>query len=124
MKLSGWTGQPGTLTIGMPAFDFHSQPEVVGQAHAAGRVAGHRVDAAVGGAGAAGDDGQRLRGQPVDPVAGGDRLPGLLVGAERRPVALRLDLLVRDRAFHDEHERIELALLGVVQCFMKSSPIS
>jgi hypothetical protein len=26
MKLSGWTGQPGTLTIGSPALDFQSQP--------------------------------------------------------------------------------------------------
>ncbi len=26
MKLSGWTGQPGTLTMGMPADDFQSQP--------------------------------------------------------------------------------------------------
>lgn len=26
MKLSGCTGQPGTLTIGNPAFDFQSQP--------------------------------------------------------------------------------------------------
>ena len=72
------------------------------------------MDAAVGRAGADRDDGQRLGRQPVDPVAGGDRLAGLLVGAERGPVALFLDLLVGDRAFDDQDERVEPALLGLV----------
>ena len=105
MKLSGCTGQPGTLTIGRPPADAEVPAEVVGQAHAAGRVAGHRVDAAVGGAGADGDDGPGLRREPVDPPVERDRLAGGLVVAERRPVALAVDLLVRDRALDHEHER-------------------
>ena len=67
MKLSGWTGQPGTQTMGMPACERQLPAEVVGQAHAAGRVALHRVNAAVGGAGAGGDDGPGVRREPVDP---------------------------------------------------------
>ena len=63
--------------------------QVVGQAHAPGRVAGHGVDAAVGRARAGGDHGPGLRGQPVDPVAGRDRLAGRRVGAERRPSSPR-----------------------------------
>ena len=96
MKLSGCTGQPGTLTMGSPAFDRQSQPEVIGQAHAAGGIAFHGVNAAIGGAGSARDHGQRLGRQAVDPFAGGDRLAGLGVGAQRGPVAFLLDLLVGD----------------------------
>ena len=33
MKLSGWTGQPGTLTIGRPACDAEVPAEIVGEAH-------------------------------------------------------------------------------------------
>ena len=44
-----------------------------------------------------------------------DRLSGRLVGAHRRPVALALDLLVGDRAFDDQHERIELPCRGLVE---------
>ena len=38
MKLSGCTGHPGTFTIGTPALDFQLPAQVVGQAHAPGRV--------------------------------------------------------------------------------------
>ena len=48
----------------------------------------HRMDAAVRRAGAGRDDRQRLGREPVDPLAGRDRLAGLVIGAERRPVAL------------------------------------
>ena len=47
---------------------FPVPAEIVGQPHAAGRIAFHGVDAAVGRAGAGGDDGQRLGRQPVDPL--------------------------------------------------------
>jgi hypothetical protein len=39
-----------------------------------------------------------------------------------RPVAFLLDLLVGNRAFHHQHEGIQLALLAWYQYFMKSSP--
>ena len=71
---------------------------------------GHGVDAAVGGAGAGRDDGQRLGGEAVDPLAGGDRLAGLRVGAQGGPVAFALDLLVGDRALDDQDEGVEPAL--------------
>ncbi len=71
------------------------------------------MDAAVGGAGADGEHDERLGGQPVEPLAGGHRLPGLGVVAEAAPVALGLDRLVRDRPLDDEHERLQLAALGL-----------
>ena len=99
--------------------------QVIGQAHAAGGVARHGVDAAVGGAGAGRDDGPGLGGQAVDPVAGRDRLAGLLVGAQGRPVALVLDLLVGDRALDDQDERVASRPSSAwYQYFMKSSPTS
>src|SRR6478735_10189633 len=84
-------------------------PEVVGDTHGAGRVAGHRVDAAVGRAGAYGDDGGRLAGQPVQPLGGLDRLAGHRVGTEPGPVALLLDRLVGDGPLDDEDERLQLS---------------
>ena len=72
-----------------------------------------RVDAAVGRAGADGEDRQRLRREAVDPVVDGHRLAGVGVVAEPRPVAVAVDLLVGDRALDDEHERIELAAVGL-----------
>ena len=41
--------------------------------------------------------------------SGGDRLAGLGVGAECRPVAVAIDLLVGDRAFDHQHEVRQLA---------------
>ena len=89
--------------------------EVVGHAHRAGRVAGHRVDAAVRRAGADGDDRRRLRapaGRATRVVVIGWPVAGLLPNAA--PVALVLDRLVRDRALDDQHERLELAAVGLV----------
>ena len=90
-------------------------PEVVGHAHRPGRVAGHRVDAAVGGAGADGDDGERLRREAVEPLVGRDRLAGHRVVAEAAPVALAGELLVGDRTLDDEHERLQLAAVGLAE---------
>ena len=87
--------------------------EVVGHAHGAGRVAGHGVDAAVGGAGAGGDDGGGLGRQPVQPLAGGHRLAGRRVVAEPAPVALVVQLLVGDGALDHQHERLQLAAVGL-----------
>ena len=109
VMLSGCTGQPGRLTIGIPSRERQPAAEVVAQAHRAGRVVAHRRDAAVGRAGAEGQHRRGLRRQPVDPRGGRDRLPGLGVHAEPGPVAVAVDLLVRDRALEHEHERIELA---------------
>ena len=53
---------------------FPLPAEIIGKAHRAGRIALHGVNAAVGRAGARGDDRPRFRRQPVDPVAGRDRL--------------------------------------------------
>ena len=88
--------------------------QVVAQAHGAGRVVAHRRHAAVGRARPDGHDGGRLRRQPVDPGAGGDRLAALGVDAEPRPVALAVDLLVGHRALEHEHEGVEAPALGVV----------
>ena len=87
--------------------------EVVRHPHRAGGVARHGVDAAVGGAGADGEDGERLGREPIQPFAGGHRLAGLGVVPEAAPVALGLDLLVRDGALDDQHERLQLAALGL-----------
>ena len=62
---------------------------------------------------------QGLGRQAIDPLAGGDRLAGLRIGAERGPVAFLLDLLVGNRALDDQHEGIELALLGLVPEFQE-----
>ena len=124
MKLSGCTGQPGTLTIGMPPGRAEVPAQVVGQAHAAGGVAGHGVDAAVGGAGADGDDGQRLGRQPVDPGVEGDGLARLRVVAHRGPVAVAVDVLVGDGALDDEDERAQLAAAAWRKARRKSSPVS
>ena len=91
-------GQPGMLTTGRPGGRLPVPAEVVGEAHRAGRVVLHRRDAAVGRAGPDRDHGGGLRRQAVDPLVRGDRLPGLGVVADRRPVALAAQLLVRDRA--------------------------
>src|SRR6516225_3195718 len=88
--------------------------EVVRHAHRAGRVPRHRVDPAVGGAGADGEDHGRLRRQPVEPFACRHRLTGLGGVAEAAPVALRLDRLVRDGALDDEDERLEFTAVGLV----------
>src|SRR3954452_1221144 len=81
-----------------------------GEGHAAGRVARHRVDAAVRGARPDRDHAPRLRGEPVEPPVQREGLARRLVVAERGPVALAVDVLVGDRALDDEHERrVELA---------------
>ena len=92
---------------GQPAGRTPGPAEIVRQAHGAGRVALHRMDAAVGGAGADGDDGPGPRRQAVDPVARRDRLPGGRIGPEGGPVALGLVGLVGDRALDHEDERAE-----------------
>jgi hypothetical protein len=89
--------------------------QVILQAHAAGRIARHGRDAAVSAAGAGGDHGPRLRGQPVDPVAGQDRLAGRRVSAQAGPVALGLVPLVGDRPLDDEQEQLELPLRRAAQ---------
>ena len=91
VMLSGWTGQPGRLTIGTPRRDTQPGAQVVAQSHRTGGIAAHRRDPAVGGARAERQHGGRARRQPVDPGAGGDRLTGLGVDPERRPVALAVD---------------------------------
>ena len=57
--------------------------------------------------------------QAVNPLVGGDGLTGLRIRSETRPVAFLLDLLVRDRAFDHQHERIELALFRLIPEFQE-----
>ena len=114
VMLSGCTGQPGRLTIGMPSRESQFQPEVVAQAHRAGRVVAHRRDPAVGGARAEREHGRGPGREPVDPRVGRGSA-GRSRGRRRsRPVALAVDLLVGDRALEHEDERIELAGGGAI----------
>ena len=98
----------------MPELRLPIPAQIVGQAHAAGRIALHGVNAAVGGAGAAGDDGPGPRSEPIDPLANGDRLAGLGVGSETGPVTLGLVGFVGDRAFDHQDERPEFSGGGLV----------
>src|SRR6185295_11071271 len=50
-----------------------------------------------------------FRRKAVDPLADGYRLIGIFVGAESRPVTFGLVFLVRNRAFGDQQEGIDLA---------------
>ena len=52
MKLSGCTGTTGHVHDRQAGLRFPIPAQIIGQAHAAGRIAGHGVNAAVGGAGA------------------------------------------------------------------------
>ncbi len=56
---------------------------------------------------------QCFRREPIDPLVCRDRLAGVGIRAHRGPVAFLLDLLVRNGAFHHEHERVELAFRRV-----------
>ena len=50
---------------------------------------------------------------------GRDRLAGLRIGSQGRPVAFFLDLLVGDRSFHHQNERLQLALLRQIPVLQK-----
>ncbi len=113
-RLSGWIGQPGHAHDRQPGLRRPLPAEVVGHAHRSRRVARHGVDAAVRRAGADRDDRCRLGRQPVEPLGGLHRLPGHRVVPERGPVALLLDRLVGDRTLDHQHERLELAAVGLV----------
>src|SRR5262249_42571331 len=101
----GLDGTAGDVDDGDAGLRPPAPAEVVGHAHRPGGVAGHGVDAAVGGAGAGGDDRVGLRGQVVDPGGQGDGLAGPPVGADGGPVPLVLDVLVGDRPLDDQDER-------------------
>ena len=104
----GLDGAAGDVDDGQPAGRAPVPAQVVGEAHGPGGVAGHGVDAAVGGTGADGDDGPGAWGQPVDPAGGGDGLTGVGVGAEAGPAPLDVARLVGDGALDDEDEGVEL----------------
>ena len=86
---------------------------------AAGGIAFHGMNAAVGGARAAGHDGPGARSEPVDPMASGDRLAGSRIGPETGPIALGLVVLVGDRAFDHQDERAQLSGGGLVEGLQK-----
>ncbi len=92
-------------------------PQIVGHTHGTGRISGHRVDTAVGRAGSDRDDRGGLGRQPVEPLAGGHRLPGRRIVAEPAPVALVVQLLVRDGSLDDQHERFEFTPVGLEEPF-------
>ena len=72
------------------------------------------MNAAVGGAGSAGDDGESLGSEAVDPLAGGDGLAGVGISSQTCPVAFLLDLLVGDGSLDNKHERVKPARLRLV----------
>ncbi len=72
-------------------------------------IARHRMDTAVSGAGADGDDRSGLGRQPIQPFAGGHRLSCRGVVSEPAPIPFVLDLLVRDRPLDDQNERFQLS---------------
>src|SRR5580658_6560514 len=75
-----------------PSLRFPIPSEVIGQPHATSRIAFHGMDAAIGSAGPDGNDRQCLRRQTVDPLIGGDRLPGFRIRSEPRPISFLFDL--------------------------------
>ena len=114
MKLSGCTGQPGTFTMGRPAARSGEYVEIIGQAHRAGGIPLHGMDAAIGSAGPGGNDRKRFWRQPIDPRGEGDRLVSIGVVPHCRPISFALDPLVGNRSFDDEHERsIQLSMGGI-----------
>ena len=78
--------------------------EEIGHTHAPGRIALHRVDAAIARASSRRDNGPGAGREPAKPLARGDRLASRGVGAEAGPESFALVALVRDRAFDDENE--------------------
>src|SRR5438132_1267061 len=107
-------GAAGDADDRQPGLGLPVPAQVVRHAHGPGRVARHRVDAAVGGAGPDGEDGRSLGCQTVEPLVGRHRLTGRRVVSEAAPVALGLDRLVRDRTLDHQHERLEFAAVGLV----------
>ena len=105
-EVVGLDGTAGDADDGDFGFGSPLPAEIVGQTHAAGGIALHRMDSTIGGAGAHGDYGPGMRREPVDPLAGGDGLTGCRVGAERGPIAFALIVFVGNGAFDDENERL------------------
>ena len=119
MKLSGWTGHPGTHTIGIFAVGFPLPSEIVGKPHAARRIPFHRMDAAVGRTRSRRHHCPSLGRQPIDPLTGRNRLAGLLVGAHRSPVTFFFIVLVRNRSFDHQNEGSQLAFGGKMKRLQK-----
>ena len=114
MKLSGCTGQPGTQTIGRPASRSPIPAQVVGQAHAAGRVPRHGVDAAVAAQVPAATTAQASgarRSIHSQVVIG---WPVARSTPDGGPVSLGLVGLVGDRALDHEEERAQPARRGAI----------
>ena len=88
--------------------------EVAGHSHRPGWIARHRMNTAIGGAGADREDRRRLGRQPVQPFVGRHQLPGRRVVAETAPVALFLDRLVGDGPLDDEDERFKFAAVDEI----------
>src|SRR5580658_2368688 len=77
------------------------------------------MDSAVGRTGSHSHYGPGMRGEPVDPRAGGDGLPGRRVGSQRGPVAFDLVGFIRDGTLDDQDERIDAAFGGLVETEQK-----
>ncbi len=101
--------------MGDAGLGFPVPAQIVGDAHRAGGITRHRVDATVCGAGSGGHDRRGLGCQPIEPFAGGDRLSGLLVVAETAPVAVVVEFLVGNRPLDDQHERFEFTPVGLAE---------
>src|SRR4029453_15024140 len=87
--------------------------------HCPGRVAGHGMDPAVRCAGPGSDDSRSLGSKSIQPFGSRDRLAGGRVVTEPAPVAFVLYLLVRNRAFDHEYERLEFATVGLAEPFQE-----
>jgi hypothetical protein len=66
---------------------------------------------------------RRPRPQTIDPLTGSDRLASLRVGAEGRPIAFLLVVLVRNRTLDDQNKRTPFAFGGRTERSEKIVPI-
>ena len=73
------------------------------------------MNSAIGSACSCADNRQRFRREPIDPFRSLDRLPSIRICSLRGPVTFILDVFVGNRAFHDQHERIDLTTFGLVK---------
>ncbi len=70
----------GNVDDGQPCLGAPIPAKVIGQAHGSGGIAGHGVNATVSSTGSSSHHGQGFGSEPINPLAGGDRLAGVGIG--------------------------------------------